>query len=246
VRQVLRSQPPPQPFACNRGESPGVYVASICSSPSQKWTGEFYEPSTLADIGLQIQLGHAPGYSCSNPKPAPRNLTIIHTNGLHHVTLDYCECDQYARAGSHRQQLLRRRFFPATHKEPKSCATFAVLEQFHMQNLQGKIAGYDFYSALEKLTDNAGLMKFKVRFFFCRFPPIVDLFITGLLQVIHAHGSRVAVPQDGQAGGPCPFSHWGKGNWTGRASNHLSSLSPPKYQSSERLGECPAGRKVSR
>jgi len=30
-----------------------------------------------------------------------------------------------------------------------------------MQNLQGKIAGYDFYSALEKLTDNAGLREFK-------------------------------------------------------------------------------------
>jgi hypothetical protein len=72
--------------------------------------------------------------------------------------------DHYTQAGSHRQQLLRRQWFPATHKEPKLGATFAVLKQFHTQNLQGKIAGYDFYPALEKLTDNSGLEKFKVSF----------------------------------------------------------------------------------
>jgi hypothetical protein len=31
-----------------------------------------------------------------------------------------------------------------------------------MQNLQGKVAGYDYFSALEKLTNNAGMSKVKV------------------------------------------------------------------------------------
>lgn len=31
-----------------------------------------------------------------------------------------------------------------------------------MMNLQGKIAGFDFYEALDKLTDNAGLGTIKV------------------------------------------------------------------------------------
>jgi len=39
---------------------------------------------------------------------------------------------------------------------------FAVLKHFHMQNLQGKVAGYNYYSALEKLMDNAGMSKIKV------------------------------------------------------------------------------------
>jgi hypothetical protein len=32
-----------------------------------------------------------------------------------------------------------------------------------MQTLQGKIAAYDYYSALEKLTDNTGVQPVKVR-----------------------------------------------------------------------------------
>jgi hypothetical protein len=35
-----------------------------------------------------------------------------------------------------------------------------------MQTLQGKISMYDYYSALEKLTDNTGLQLGKVRNFF--------------------------------------------------------------------------------
>jgi len=51
--QVLRSQLPPQSLACHRGESSGIYVVSIHSLPSQKWTGECYEPSALAfEYGL--------------------------------------------------------------------------------------------------------------------------------------------------------------------------------------------------
>jgi hypothetical protein len=141
----------------------------------------YYQSTTLANIGLRVQLGHAPGHFCSNPKPAPHNFTVVHTNGVHSVNVNYCECDHYAQAGSHRQQLLRRQWFPATHKEPKSCATFTVLEQFHMHNLQGKITGYDFYSALEKLSDNSGLKKFKVRLLLSYFRLIAECSIAGLL-----------------------------------------------------------------
>jgi hypothetical protein len=38
-----------------------------------------------------------------------------------------------------------------------------MLEHFHMQTLQGKISSYDYYSAVEKLTDNTGLKPCKVR-----------------------------------------------------------------------------------
>jgi hypothetical protein len=60
------------------------------------------------------------------------------------------------------QQLMRREWFPATHIEPQTCCTFRVLQHFHMQTLQGKIAAYDYYGALEKLTDNTGLNPTKV------------------------------------------------------------------------------------
>lgn len=118
--------------------------------------------ASLAELGLRVQLGHIPGFTCAHPHPAPYHFSVIHTNGIHSLRIDYCQCDNARAAGSHRQQLLRRGWFPATHTEPKSCASFAVLEQFHMLNLQGKIAGYDYFSGIEKLTDNTGLSKLKV------------------------------------------------------------------------------------
>src|SRR5882724_10596867 len=53
----------------------------------QKWNGSYFEPTTLDDIGLRIQLGHPPGKSCSNPYHGYDEFTVIHTNGLHHVPL---------------------------------------------------------------------------------------------------------------------------------------------------------------
>lgn len=43
------------------------------------------------------------------------------------------------------------------------------MRHYVMQTLQGKIAAYDYYSALEKLTDNAGLKPVKVRAFTSQF-----------------------------------------------------------------------------
>jgi hypothetical protein len=117
----------------------------------------------LAAIGLRVQLGHASGVRCANPKPGYHDFTVIHTNGLHKVMIDYCECDHLAIAGNRRrQQLLRREWYPVTHTDPQTCCTFHVLQHFHMQTLQGKIAAYDYYTALEKLTDNVGLAVVKV------------------------------------------------------------------------------------
>lgn len=62
------------------------------------------------------------------------------------------ECDHSTEAGTQVAQ-----WYPATPLSPGTCTTFTVLEVFSMMNLQGKISGFDFYGALDKLTDNAGL-----------------------------------------------------------------------------------------
>ncbi|GJF00552.1 CxC2 domain-containing protein [Phanerochaete sordida] len=123
----------------------------------EKWNGTFFIKTTLQALGLVVQLGHAVGATCSNPVPARQRLVVISTNGIHPVSLRYCGCDHQAAAGNHRQQLLRARLYPATDQEPMTCATFAVLEAVHMQNVQAKSGVYDLYKALERLTDNTGL-----------------------------------------------------------------------------------------
>jgi hypothetical protein len=79
---------------------------------------------------------------------------VIHTNGIHRVNVDFCNCEHRI---SHRQQLLRSEWFPATVHHPQTCCTVRVLELFHIITLAGKLNGHDFYNSLERLTDNTGL-----------------------------------------------------------------------------------------
>ena len=113
-----------------------------------------------------MQLGHAAGTKCPNPSYAPADFAVLHTNGFHPVTLCYCGCEQLATAGTRLQQLLRRELYPATIGEPTTCATFRMLDSFHILTLQGKLSGYDYYLSLEYLSNNTGL---GLKFVSCQF-----------------------------------------------------------------------------
>ncbi|KAJ6514372.1 hypothetical protein C8R47DRAFT_1206735 [Mycena vitilis] len=125
----------------------------------RKWT-----PLTLKEMGLRVQLGHCVNEVCEAPQAGHKNFTVIHNNSIHDVAVDFCGCKDAAIVGSRRQQLLRRSWFPATHREPQTCSTFVGLETFHIMTLQGKVTTYDYYSGLEKLTDNTGLRKVRDRY----------------------------------------------------------------------------------
>lgn len=140
----------------------------------EKFNGQWFEKTTLQEVGVVIQLGHADGKQCSSPAIAPRDALVMHTNGLHPVTLLFCDCDQVHKAGDRIEQSLRAELYPATLTDPSTFCTFRVLEQFHIHTLQSKVTVYDFYLALEKLTDNTGLGKRYVRV--ChRFPSTCSL-----------------------------------------------------------------------
>ena len=130
---------------------------SKLSLDEQRWNGTFFEKCDLRDLGLVIQLGYAQGVCCPAPLPALRSLIVIHTNGLHPVNVQFCQCSQAHIAGSRIDQMLRRQLFPATLTEPSTVATFELLHTFHVITLQSKITAYDFYMSLEKFTDNTGL-----------------------------------------------------------------------------------------
>ncbi|KAJ8482732.1 hypothetical protein ONZ45_g14849 [Pleurotus djamor] len=119
----------------------------------KEWNGKCYLPSSLKAIGLRVQLGHRPGVPCSHPSSFP-DFVVIHVNGLHVVHVNFCSCEQAPKHGLPHLQLLRRRWFPATTTQPQTCATLSMLQHFAMVTLQGKITVYDYYSAIEKLTDN--------------------------------------------------------------------------------------------
>lgn len=132
----------------------------------QRWNGKFFEDISLHELGLRIQLGHPDGSSCPRPDPGPEDFTVIHTNKIHCVSVDFCQCH----VGSTKdrwEQLVLNEWLPATLDRPKTVGTFRTLELFHMLSHRGKFTAYDFYSSIEKVTDNIGGKQFTVCISFC-------------------------------------------------------------------------------
>ncbi|KAG1886583.1 hypothetical protein F4604DRAFT_1917395 [Suillus subluteus] len=129
----------------------------------KQWQDGYFYSTTLKQLGLRIQLGDHTEQLCRNPKPAHDNdFVIIDVHGIHEVALDFCDC---ANAPSHYRQLLRRRLFPATSTDPRTAATFAVLEHFHLLSFESKVSAYEFYHSLARRSDNTGIAPIKVKLF---------------------------------------------------------------------------------
>ncbi|KAJ6517558.1 hypothetical protein DFH09DRAFT_1332356 [Mycena vulgaris] len=105
----------------------------------QEWNGSFFKRRSLDKLGLAIQLGHPPGYSCETSYPGHEVFTVI---------------DREEMAA---EQLMRVRWWPATVTDPRTCATFTVIRLFQIMNCLGKVSAHDFLRSLELLTNNDGL-----------------------------------------------------------------------------------------
>jgi CxC2 like cysteine cluster associated with KDZ transposases len=79
-------------------------------------------------------------------------MTIIHTNGSHKMSIQFCHCFQ---APSNAIQLSNAQLFPSTMDHPQTAFSFAVLNHFHQSTLSLKISLFDYYDSLTKLTEPA-------------------------------------------------------------------------------------------
>lgn len=115
----------------------------------------------MKSLGLQIQLGHG-GEACEVPITTFNNdFVIIAKNGIHEVALSYCGC---TKAVSKISQLLRHRLFPSTVGDPKTAATFDVLEYFQLLSFGSKVSGFEFYRTLARTMNNTGIDQLPVRY----------------------------------------------------------------------------------
>ncbi|KAJ7346456.1 hypothetical protein DFH08DRAFT_700973 [Mycena albidolilacea] len=121
-----------------------------------EWNGIFFAKTSLRHLGLRIQFGHAPCEACGNPQPGYSEFVVLHDNGIHSVHVDFCGCDSQRRNEPY-IQLLQGGWYPATDERPQTAATFLMLDKFHVNTLQAKTTAYDFYTVLERLTDNMGI-----------------------------------------------------------------------------------------
>ncbi|KAF8572736.1 hypothetical protein K439DRAFT_1239858, partial [Ramaria rubella] len=119
----------------------------------QKWEGCFFSHVTLKQLGLWVQLGHD-GHSCIRPKSSVKDFIVLDTTGIQSMSVDFCNCDC---ADPYYIQLLQSEWFPASVANPTTVVTFRCIELFQCATLQSKISAYNFYSALECLTDNTDI-----------------------------------------------------------------------------------------
>ncbi|KAJ7036080.1 hypothetical protein C8F04DRAFT_1258196 [Mycena alexandri] len=120
----------------------------------QEWNGSFFERIGLKELGLVVQLGHTPGAACESMRPAKKKFTVIDVNGIHNVAVQFCECNSSI---THRQQLMRVCWWPATVRDPSTCATIGVLRLFNNVSSLEKVSGFHFLHSLELLTYSDGL-----------------------------------------------------------------------------------------
>ncbi|KAJ7870848.1 hypothetical protein B0H13DRAFT_2236440 [Mycena leptocephala] len=120
-----------------------------------RWMDGYFQPCGLStlDPSLRFQLGHPPGEDCDF-RDGPHPFVVLENNGIHEIRVDFCGC---LGAPPVLDQLVNVGWFPATVKEPETCATLGLLRRFHTLNLQGRMPAYDFYNALEVLSDRAGM-----------------------------------------------------------------------------------------
>jgi hypothetical protein len=121
----------------------------------QCWTGTHFERTNLGDLGFKLFLGHGT-MRCPNAPTGSnskeRLTVIVHTNGIHKLDVEYCYC---AHATDEPSQLTCAGLFPATMEKPETAFTFTVLKEFHAHTLSSKKSAYDYFIALQKLTNNA-------------------------------------------------------------------------------------------
>ncbi|KAF8065143.1 hypothetical protein FPV67DRAFT_1419520 [Lyophyllum atratum] len=119
----------------------------------EHWTGRYFEKVTLKSLGLRVQLGHFHNDTCITPTRED-NFVVVHTNGIHEVAVDFCNCEQKK---DWILQLLRYRWLPASVDRPRTAATLSVLQQFQMLSFESKASAFEFYNTVKRLTDNTGV-----------------------------------------------------------------------------------------
>jgi hypothetical protein len=114
----------------------------------------------LKTLGLRVQLGHPATTPCPCPKAAfGDDFVVIDIHGIHAIGLDFCNCESSL---PHLIQLLRMRWFPSTVRNPKTAATFQLLEHFHILTFESKASVFEVYHSLARRTDNTGINPPKV------------------------------------------------------------------------------------
>jgi CxC2 like cysteine cluster associated with KDZ transposases len=90
------------------------------------------------------------------PSPAEANglkvVTIVHINGIHHLPIRPCVC---LNSPAEDIQMLRMRLYPSTYKNIRTLFTFALLDDYLLENLECQTSGLHYFQKLRRMTNKA-------------------------------------------------------------------------------------------
>ncbi|KAG2073301.1 hypothetical protein BDR04DRAFT_1127297 [Suillus decipiens] len=167
---MVREAPPPD------------RLCSVCKKDGVQWTGSFFQETSLLKVGLHIHLAHD-GTPCPSSStdyssdvfqwsdtdddiddnypeghfiPPVRDLdqpaiTIVDKSGVHSLSICYCHCPG---ALSRDMELFQAGLFPASFTRPKTAFTFAVSDNFLLDNLECGTSAMNYYSKIRRLTSS--------------------------------------------------------------------------------------------
>ncbi|EAU81166.2 hypothetical protein CC1G_10453 [Coprinopsis cinerea okayama7 len=81
-----------------------------------------------------------------------RVVIVMHTNGVHHVLFHVCGCPDHP---SETRQFLDMRLYPASVKTVRSVATFDLLDDYHMNQVECHTSTYHYFAKLRRVTNKA-------------------------------------------------------------------------------------------
>jgi len=132
------------PLHCVEVSMPVTWCELVSWLCKQRWNGSFFKKATLQSLGLPYQLGHS-GEPCPCPQAGPKNFVIFDISGLHHLTINYCQCrnkplsswfNYYERDGFQRRFCIHKQFSPSIalkcfmnshYKRKPTCMTTIIL-----------------------------------------------------------------------------------------------------------------------
>ncbi|EFI28001.1 hypothetical protein CC1G_14493 [Coprinopsis cinerea okayama7 len=81
-----------------------------------------------------------------------RVVIVMHTNGVHHVLFHVCGCPGHS---SETRQFLDMRLYPASVKTVRTVATFELLDDYHMNQVECHSSTYHYFAKLRRVTNKA-------------------------------------------------------------------------------------------
>lgn len=161
----------PALYRCRDCSEPPVLCRQcICQTHSNcpyHWVEEWIQPDPtvskccfkkrdLSELGFVFYLGHQ-GRRCEQVSSGPPDiytLVVTHTNGIHNVLVEYCQCSSPRRLLP-QDQLVLAGLIPASFQKLQSAFTVDVLEDAHEDILVSRKSPYDYMRKLRRRTNNS-------------------------------------------------------------------------------------------